>query len=308
MSSRTRTSESTNHSSDISTLSEWIRGADRIVVGAGSGLSASAGMSYSEKRFEDNFSDFRKVYGFTDMYCGGFARFRTPEEKWGFWSRMIMLNRYLQEDNGTYGALKEILEGRDYFVITSNVDHCFQKFGFDRERLFYMQGDYGLWQCSVPCHSSTYDNEESVRRMYLEQDGLSVPSNLVPRCPKCGKPMEMNLRCDGSFVQDAGWYAAARRFSDYIRDCGDVKTLYLELGVGYSTPGLIKYPFWEAASSHPNHRYACVNLDCAAYPRSLGERALGIEDDIGTALKRTRDLLRGREEPPGALPSATISL
>lgn len=284
MYSRTGTSGSTEACFDIRILSDWLSEADRVVVGAGSGLSASAGMLYSGPRFDDNFSDFRDAYGFTDMYTGGFTHFRSPEEKWGYWSRMIMLNRYLREDNGTYGALRKILSGKDYFILTTNVDHCFQSFGFDKLRLFYTQGDYGLWQCSRPCCNRTYDNESQVRRMYAEQDGMRIPSDLIPRCPMCGRPMEMNLRCDGRFVQDDGWYAAADRYRDFIMDSSHSDVLFLELGVGFSTPGIIKYPFWSMTAANDRSKYACVNLGPALLPDEISRRAIGIDGDIGSVL------------------------
>lgn len=281
--------ESTVDSYDIDVLIDWIEEADRIVVGAGSGLSASAGFVYEGKRFDDNFADFKESYGMTDMYSGGFTRFRSLEEKWGFWSRMIMLNRYYSEDNGTYEALKNILNGRDYYVVTSNVDHCFQRFGFDKNRLFYMQGDYGLWQCSEPCHNKTYDNEAIVRRMYSEQEWMKVPKELIPYCPICGRPMEMNLRCDDRFIQDEGWYESARRFEAYMQECYHEDTLFLELGVGFNTPSLIKYPFWKDAAMNQRHRYICINTDFPVYPKELTGRALAIKADIGTVLKDILD-------------------
>ena len=202
--------------------------ADAVVIGAGAGLSASAGFVYDGERFEHHFSDFAQKYGFQDMYSGGFYPYSTQEEFWAYWSRYIFVNRYMDPPKPVYHNLLELVKGKDYFVITTNVDHCFQKAGFDKKRLFYTQGDYGLWQCSEPCHQGTYDNKAVVRQMVEEQRDMRVPSELIPRCPRCGKPMSMNLRADDTFVQDEGWYAAARRYEDFIRRHSGGAVLYLE--------------------------------------------------------------------------------
>lgn len=211
--------------------------ADAVVVGAGAGLSTAAGFTYSGRWFEENFADFIQAYGFGDMYSGGFYPFATLEEHWAYWSRYIFINRYQNPPKPVYRDLLELVRGTDYFVLTTNVDHCFQKAGFDKERLFYTQGDYGLWQCSVPCHEKTYDNEAAVRRMVAEQKDRRIPSELIPRCPICGKPMSMNLRADDTFVEDDGWHKAAERYQAFLRRHAKSKTVYLELGVGSNTPG-----------------------------------------------------------------------
>ena len=272
-------------SDELNTLAGFLDECDSVVVGAGAGLSTSAGYTYDGPRFEENFADFEDRYGFHDMYRGGFQRFGSPEEHWAYWSRMIKLNRYDEVDNGTYGALLDLVRDKDYFVITTNVDHCFQRFGFDKSRLYYTQGDYGLWQCSRPCHMSTYDNESVVRRMVAEQRDMRVPSELVPRCPVCGAPMTMNLRIDDRFVEDFGWHEAAKRYEDFLDSHSESRTLYLELGVGYNTPGIIKYPFWTQTVKNRNARYACMNLGEAFFPEQLGARAVGVDMDIGKALK-----------------------
>ena len=286
MSSKTMTCAYTEGSSDgLDRLGRWLDESDSIVIGAGTGLSTSAGMRYDGPRFEDNFGDFIAKYGYGDLYRASFQRYDSLEEHWAFWSRMIMLNRYEQEDNGTYSALLDLVRDRDYFVITTNVDHCFQKFGFSKDRLYYTQGDYGLWQCSKPCHPSTYDNETAVRRMAEVQRDMKVPTELVPRCPICRRPMTMNLRVDDTFVQDFGWYEAAKRYNDFLDSHSKSRTLYLELGVGYNTPGIIKYPFWNQTIRNPRARYACINLGEAYFPEQLDGQAVGIDMDIGDALK-----------------------
>lgn len=265
---------------------EIMRRADAVVIGAGAGLSASAGFTYSGKRFHDNFADFIETYGFTDMYSAGFYPFATLEEYWAYWSRYIYINRYQNAPKSVYDDLYNLVRDKDYFVLTTNVDHCFQKAGFDKQRLFYTQGDYGLWQCSKPCHDKTYDNESAVKRMVAEQKNMRIPSELVPHCPVCGAPMVMNLRADHTFVEDDGWRMAAERYQDFIHRHKGGKILYLELGVGSNTPGIIKYPFWQMTVENPNAVYICINYGEATCPQEIEKRAVCIDGDIGTVLKQ----------------------
>ncbi len=273
-----------NRISAIVELRKAIDGADAIVVGAGAGLSTSAGLTYAGERFERLFGDFIAEYGFTDMYTAGFFRFPTPEQQWAFWSRFIWCNRYVPTPKDTYVKLLNILDGKDFFVITTNVDHRFQVTGFPKERLFYTQGDYGLFQCTVPCHNKTYDNYDAVKRMVEEQRDMRVPSELVPICPVCGAPMIMNLRADDKFVEDEGWHAAAQRYGAYLEERKDDKVLYLELGVGGNTPGIIKYPFWRYTYENPQATYACVNFGEALAHPSIRERSILVDADIDQVL------------------------
>ena len=285
MFSRGLTPKSTAISSNpIERLREALDTADAVVIGAGAGLSASAGLTYSGERFERYFSDFRAKYGIRDMYSGGFFPFDGLEEHWAWWSRKIMVNRYERAPKPVYDALLNLVKGRDYFVLTTNVDHQFQLAGFDKKRLFYTQGDYGLWQCSGSCHQETYENEETVRRMFAEQKDMRVPSALVPYCPRCGRPMTMNLRRDNTFVQDKGWYEAAGRYGDFLRRHTGTRVLLLELGVGGNTPVIIKYPFWKMAMQDKNITYACINQEEAYAPRELQKRSVCIAEDIGAVL------------------------
>ena len=258
--------------------------ADAVVVGAGAGLSTAAGFTYSGERFERLFSDFAAKYGIRDMYSGGFFPFPTPEEQWAWWSRSIWCNRYEPAPKDTYVKLLRLLDGKDFFVITTNVDHQFQLAGFPKERLFYTQGDFGLWQCSVPCHEQTYDNYDAVKRMVEEQRDMRVPSELVPRCSRCGEPMTMNLRADNTFVEDAGWHAAADRYADYLEAHATGKVLYLELGVGGNTPVIIKYPFWRYTNANPEATYACVNLGETFTHQSIADRSILLDADIDQLL------------------------
>ena len=292
--------ESTGDYSDkITELKEKISGADTIVIGAGSGLSTSAGFEYSEERFRQYFSDFEEKYGFHDMYSGGFYPYETLEEYWAYWSRYIYINRYMDAPKPVYDRLLELVKDKDYFVITTNVDHCFQKAGFDKKRLFYTQGDYGLFQCSEPCCQETYDNEEEVGKMVLAQgyeigeDGSlvserklqrTIPSELVPVCPHCGRPLTMNLRADATFVEDEGWHRAAERYENFLRTRKNPKILFLELGVGYNTPGIIKYPFWQMTAKNPKATYACINRGQAVCPGEIEKQSICIDGDIGKIL------------------------
>lgn len=258
--------------------------ADAVVIGAGAGLSASAGLTYAGPRFEKHFGDFIKKYNIRDMYSGGFYPFQTLEEYWAWWSRHIMINRYEKAPGPVYDNLLKLVEDKDYFVLTTNADHQFQLAGFDKKRLFYTQGDYGLWQCSEPCSQETCDNEESVRRMAAEQRNMKVPAELIPRCPRCGKAMTMNLRCDDTFVQDEGWYQAAQRYKDFLRRHEGMRVLFLELGVGDNTPVIIKYPFRKMTAANHNAAYACINLGEAVCPEEIRDQSICINDDISSIL------------------------
>ena len=304
MFSRTSTSRSTSAcSGELDALRQKLAEADAILIGAGAGLSAAAGFAYSGERFRRYFGDFAAQYHFADMYAGGFYPYGSLEEYWAYWSRYIWINRYMDAPKPVYSRLYDLVKGKDYFVLTTNVDHCFQKAGFDKARLFYTQGDYGLWQCSVPCHNETYDNEATVRKMVEAQgfafaengdlyvpDGIKlkmkVPSELIPYCQHCHKPMSMNLRADATFVEDAGWHAAARRYEAFLRQCRGKKVLYWELGVGMNTPGIIKYNFWQRVWKDRRAFYACVNLDEAYCPPELAARSACIKGDIGAVLEQ----------------------
>lgn len=268
----------------IERLSQQLASSDAIVIGAGAGLSTSAGFTYTGERFEHYFPDFIAKYHFPDMYSGGFYPFDTLEEHWAYWSRYIFCNRYLDAPKPVYQELLSLVHDKDYFVLTTNVDHQFQKAGFDRHRLFYTQGDYGLWQCMEPCHQKTYDNEEAVRQMVAGQRDMRIPTKLVPRCPVCGKPMAMNLRSDNTFVEDEGWHRAAGRYHDFLRRHDGLKVLFLELGVGANTPAIIKYPFWKMTYANPNAAYACINFGEAFAPPEIRGRSICINADIGDVL------------------------
>ena len=279
------TKSTENYSAQIDRLRETLKSVDAVVIGAGAGLSTSAGFVYSGERFRKYFLDFEKKYGFHDMYSGAFCQYDTLEEHWAYWSRFITVNRYMDAPKPVYGEIFKLVKDKDYFVITTNVDHCFQKAGFDKKRLFYTQGDYGLFQCSEPCCQETFENEEIVRQMMERQEDMRVPSELLPVCPHCGKPMTMNLRSDNRFVEDEGWHRAAERYENFLRTRKNMTILFLELGVGYNTPGIIKYPFWQMTARNPKATYACINYGEAVCPGEIRQQAICIDGDIGEVLK-----------------------
>ena len=271
-------------SEPLERLQAALRDCDAVVIGAGAGLSTSAGFVYTDERFKKYFSDFAAKYDIKDMYSGGFYPFATPEEHWAYWSRYIYINRYMDAPKPVYENLLKLVADKDYFVVTTNVDHCFQKAGFDKRRLFYTQGDYGLFQCSEPCCQETFDNESVIREMVKRQEDMKTPTELLPVCPHCGKPLTMNLRSDDKFVEDEGWHAAAARYSEFLRRHENCKTLFLELGTGYNTPTIVKYSFWRMTHQWPDATYACINLGEAYAPREIEKKAICINEDIGTVL------------------------
>lgn len=286
----------------IQELKKRIEEADAVIIGAGAGLSTAAGFVYSGERFEKYFSDFEQKYGFHDMYSGGFYPYQTQEEFWAYWSRNIWINRYMDAPKSTYSDLFSLVKDKDYFVLTTNVDHCFQKAGFDKKCLFYTQGDYGLFQCTKPCCKETWDNEGMIRDMILAQgftigeknaltlpEGkaatMRIPSELLPKCPNCGRPLTMNLRSDDRFVEDEGWHKAAAEYEAWVVAHQDQRLVYLEIGVGYNTPGIIKYSFWQQVYQNENALYACLNMEEDPVPKEIKARSIVIGDDSDIVIR-----------------------
>lgn len=304
MFSKMRITKSTENSLEqIEKLKKELAQADAVVIGAGAGLSAAAGFSYTGERFQRYFSDFEAKYGFHDMYSGGFYPYPAPEEYWAYWSRYIYVNRYMDAPKPVYDRLLQLVKDKDYFVLTTNVDHCFQKAGFDKHRLFYTQGDYGLFQCSRPCHQKTYENETVIRKMVeaqgyvIDTDGtlllpegispeMMIPSDLVPHCPKCGEPMSMNLRADHTFVEDEGWHLASERYVEFLRGHQNRKVLFLEAAVGFNTPTIVKYSFWRMTHKWKDAVYACLNYGEAYAPDEIEKKSICINGDIGDILNQ----------------------
>lgn len=288
-SKRSTTKSTGDYWVQIDRLKETLQSADAVVIGAGAGLSTSAGFRYAGERFRKYFSDFEEKYGFHDMYSGGFCRYDTPEEQWAYWSRFITVNRYMDAPKPIYEVLFKLVEDKDYFVITTNVDHCFQKAGFDKKRLFYTQGDYGLFQCSEPCCQETFENEDMIRRMMERQKDMRIPFELLPICSHCGKLMVMNLRSDNRFVEDEGWHRAAERYEDFLGTRKNQQLLFLELGVGYNTPGIIKYVFHRLTKNNRLSTYACINYGEAYAPKEIADRSIVINADAGEVIKMLLD-------------------
>ena len=280
----TITNSTENYSQQIEQIREKLNNADAVVIGAGAGLSTAAGLTYSGERFYKHFSDFAEKYGIIDMYSGGFYPFPDNETFWAWWSRHIYFNRYEKAPKPVYDDLLKLVKDRNYFVLTTNVDHQFQMAGFDKERLFYTQGDYGLFQCSVPCHDKNYDNYDDVIAMIEQQENMRIPTELIPHCPVCGKPMTMNLRSDDKFVEDEGWHKAAERYNSFIDENKDKNIVYLELGVGGNTPVIIKFPFWQLTAQNENAAYICVNLGESYCPDEIADQSICVNADIGKVI------------------------
>ena len=284
-------------------LKEEISSAQAIVIGAGAGLSTSAGFTYSGERFNKYFFDFAKKYGITDMYSGGFYPFENKETFWAWWSRHIYYNRYVYAPIPVYNILFDIVKDKNYFVITTNVDHLFQKSGFNKKRLFYTQGDYGLFQSVNPLIRKTYDNEKIIMDMMAVQGfvkdeegiyqvpqnnkiSMQIPTEFIPKCPDDGSDMTMNLRSDNSFVEDDGWHKASMAYHDFITQNKNSRILFLELGVGMNTPIIIKFPFWQMTEQNPKAIYICLNYNQAFCPKQIEKQSVCINDDIYNILQK----------------------
>lgn len=237
------------------------------------------------------FSDFHEKYGIANMYAGGFYPFDSLEEYWAYWSRYIYINRYQEPLKPIYQKLYQLVKDKDYFVLTTNVDHCFQKAGFDKQRLFYSQGDYGLFQCSKACQPITYDNEKEILNMVSKQKEMKIPTQAIPYCPHCGALMTMNLRIDDTFVENKGWHQAAKCYHEFLKSHKKQHILFLELGVGNNTPGIIKYPFWNMTLKNKNALYACINVQDTYYPKEIKKQTICIQEDIYKVIKDLQTML-----------------
>ena len=287
----------------ISFLKNRIETAEAIVIGAGAGLSTAAGLTYSGERFEKYFGDFAERFGIRDMYSGGFYPFPDAETRWAWWARHIYYNRYVSAPRPVYEDLRKLVQGKDYFVITTNVDHQFQRAEFDKKRLFYTQGDYGLFQSVNPAIRKTYDNEEWVMQA-MEAQGfvrnekgifeitaggsvsMKIPALLIPKCPDDGSDVTMNLRADDSFVEDEGWYRASAAYANFLRRHEGMHVLFLEIGVGMNTPVICKYPFWQMTKDNPKAVYACLNFNDAYCPVEIEKQSVCIDGDSAEVIER----------------------
>ena len=287
----------------IAELKRKLAAYDAVVIGAGAGLSAAAGFEYGGAKFQKYFGDLARVFGIKDMYSGGFYPYPKAENRWAFWSRNSYFNRYVAPPKPVYEQLLKLVREKDYFVLTTNVDHQFQRAGFSKKRLFYTQGDYGLWQCATPCHGKNYDNREKVEEMLLAQgfvrtehgidlppEGIAaikseIPTELIPKCPVCGEEMTMNLRVDDSFLEDAGWLEASERYREFLAEHKERPLLFLEIGTGYNTPGIIKYPFWQMTAEFPSAYYICLNLTELEVPEKIAKKSLSVGGDFAAIVR-----------------------
>ena len=289
----------------IKRLKEEIENADAILIGAGAGLSTSAGFTYTGERFDKYFFDFAKTFGIKDIYSGGFYPFSKKEIFWAWWARSIYFNRYVDAPKPVYKDLLDLVKDKDYFVITTNVDHQFQRSGFDKKRLFYTQGDFGLFQSTNPDCKDTFDNKVWVEKAlkaqgFIRNDKnefivpvnkdilMEIPTELIPKTQE-GDDVTTNLRVDNTFVEDEGWHNASSNYADFIRRHENLHVLFLELGVGANTPVIIKYPFWQMTYDNKKAVYACLNYGEAFCPEKINDRSICIDGDIGEILSQLKE-------------------
>ena len=281
--------QNTPYEEQIEEATSMLQNAEHILIGAGAGLSAAAGLTYSGKRFQENFPEFIEKYGLRDMYSAGFYPFPSEEERWGYWSKHSYVNRIEPPALPLYRSIYELVKDKDYFVLTTNVDHQFYKAGFDENRIFATQGDYGEIQCAKGCHVKVYDAIEMFHQMNQARKNCKVPSYMVPKCPVCGGPMAMHLRCDQYFVEDESWHEAATRYGKYYSAAlKDKHTVLLELGVGFNTPTIIRFPFEKMMRENTKLNLIRLNKEEAVVPESFGKRAVGINADIAGVVEDVR--------------------
>ncbi len=275
------------YENQIKQAAELIKNADAVIIGAGAGASTAAGIQYGGKRFTDNFSEFIEKYGsdyMTDMYAAGFYPYPSEEAKWGYWSKHAIMNRFEPPALPLYTQLYDIVKDKEYFVLTTNVDHQFFKAGFDENRIFATQGDYGKIQCQRACHPKTYDAKDLFYKMDAVRSDCLIPSDLVPKCPVCGGKMAMHLRCDNYFVEDEAWHEAADRYAEFLESSKGEKVVLLELGVGFNTPIIIRFPFEKLVRENKDYSLIRLNMDEAVVPKSFGKRAIGIGGDMARTI------------------------
>ena len=291
---------------DIKKVISYISNSKAIIIGAGAGLSTSAGFYLSGERFDKYFFDFKKKYNIQDMYSGSFYPYSKKSEYWAFMSRNIYLNRFAPMPKNTFNILYKIFKDKNYFILTTNVDHLFQKAGFDKNKIYYMQGDMGLLQCKHPCHLKNYDNYDIIKNMLLVQGfnfdekgelfansniKSEISENLIPKCPKCGGEMDFNLRIGKNFVQDEGWYKHQTLYTNFIDKYKNDDILYIELCVGYNTPSIIKYNFWNKVYENKNAKFISINLEKNEVPKKIKDRSLIIMGDANEIINKIYEVI-----------------
>lgn len=271
---------------NIENIKKLIDEAEYVLIGGGAGLSSSAGIEYSGKRFEDTFKEFIEKYHFTDMYTSGFYDFKTQEEKWAYWAKHMYINDIGMKATDLYKEILELVKNKKYFVITTNVDDQFYKAGFDKDRIFATQGSYAYIQCSCACHDKIYNATDMVKKMVENIKDCKIPSELVPKCPVCGENMEVNLRKDAYFVQDDNWYRQNERYGEFLDNTKDKKVLLLELGVGFNTPGIIRHPFEQMTYNNNEWNLVRINKDNTSTFFDIEDKIIKIKDDISAVFSQ----------------------
>ena len=277
------------YNSRIIQAKQAIEQADYIIIGAGAGLSTAAGLLYSGEKFKKDFKEFIEKYHFEDLYSASFYNFKTQEEKWAFFAKMIKLNRYNETPLKLYQELYEIVKNNEYFVLSTNVDGQFYNSGFDRKKVFEIQGDYSYLQCENACHNKLYNNKELVEKWLRNTKNCKIPSDLVMKCPVCGGNMDMNLRKDANFVQDENWYRQSEKYEDFLSRSKGKNVVLLEMGVGFNTPGIIRFPFEQMTANNVKTTLIRINKD---YPNPMLEiknKTISFDEDTNKIIEDLKE-------------------
>ena len=277
------------YNSRIIQAKQAIKQADYIIIGAGSGLSTAAGLLYSGEKFEKDFKEFIEKYHLDNLYSASFYEFKTQEEKWAFFAKMIKLNRYNEKTLKLYQELYEIVKNKEYFVLSTNVDGQFYNSGFDKDKVFEVQGDYSYLQCENACHNKLYNNKELVEKWLRNTKNCKIPSDLVMKCPVCGGNMDMNLRKDANFVQDENWYRQSEKYEDFLSRSKGKNVVLLEIGVGFNTPGIIRFSFEQMTANIEKTTLIRINKD---YPNPMLEienKTISFDEDTNKIIEDLKE-------------------
>lgn len=276
------------YNSRILKAKQIIKNANYILIGAGAGLSTAAGLEYSGKNFEKNYKEFIKKYNFEDLYSATFYPFKTEEEKWAFWAKLIELNRF-NKPLKLYKELLNLVKNKQYFILTTNVDTQFEIAGFEKNKIFATQGDYSLLQCKYGCHNKLYNNKEMVQKWLEFTKDCKIPKALVPKCPVCGKNMEMNLRKDNNFVQDENWYKQSKEYKNFLDITKNKNIVLLEIGVGFNTPGIIRFPFEQMVYNNKNATLIRINKDSPLSILEIKNKMISFDENTNQVIKDLKE-------------------
>ena len=247
-----------SYSERIDHLRQAIQEADRIIIGAGSGLSTAAGLDYAGEDFRREFAPWIERYGITDLYSSSFYSFESREVYWACWAKHIWFCRYRTGALPLYKQLCGLFP--EAFVVTTNVDAQFELAGFAKESIFATQGDYGRFQPANGEPKQTWSNRRWVEQVLPLIDDCRIPTLMIP-LTEDGRPAAMNLRVDDTFVEDEQWHRQAKRYTDFVQEASQSNLLLLEFGIGYNTPGIIRLPFEQMAQRFPNTTLVRFNRD-----------------------------------------------